>query len=51
MSALGEKRTLFRAKTDVSMGPLPGLPPVSWTPSNGAIMRWEVCNENEEKAL
>jgi hypothetical protein len=31
--------------------PLLGLPLVLWIPSKSTIMRWEVCNENEEKAL
>jgi len=33
------------------IGPLLGLPPALWTLSQSATMRWEVCEENEEKAL
>ena len=43
--------TSGKGKIKRSEWPLLGLPLVLWTPSKSAIMRWEVCNENEEKAL
>ena len=48
---MADKRPLRENDFDFFNGRFTGLAPVGWTPSKGAIMRWEVCNENEKKAI